>query len=342
MNVSDFDYDLPESAIAQHPISPRDASRLMVLNRETQSISHRIFRDLPQYLSPGDVLVLNDTKVLPARLIGKKDPTGGHVELLLLNRLDLSSWECLARPARRLKEGSCMRFGDGRLRAEIVACEEEGKRVVRFFWEQGTFEEVLHQLGKLPLPPYIKEELHDNDRYQTVYASVEGAKAAPTAGLHFTPGLLESIAQSGVMIRFVTLHVGLGTFRPVSVESVQDHTMHAEYYRIPEETASAVAEAKRSGGRVIAVGTTVARTLESAADASGAITGGEGWTDLFIYPGYTFKVIDAIVTNFHLPRSSLLMMISAFAGRETVLRAYREALEHGYRFFSFGDAMLIL
>lgn len=342
MKSSDFDYQLPESQIAQAPVTPRDASRLLHLDRATGSVAHHTFRDLPSFLRPDDLLVLNDTKVIPARLIGEKVGTGGKVELLLLERQEIGTWTCLARPARRLRPGARVTFGGGALTAEVTAETESAIRVVTFSWEEGTFEEALKRVGRLPLPPYIKRELKESDRYQTVFAREEGAKAAPTAGLHFTPELLQAIADLGVAVRRVTLHVGLGTFQPVKVDEVTEHTMHAEYYRVTPEVAEAVRETRRRGGRVIAVGTTVVRTLESALDGEGRLLKGEGWTSLFIYPGYTFKVIDGLVTNFHLPKSTLLMMVSAFAGKERVLAAYREALAQGYRFFSFGDAMLIL
>ena len=301
----------------------------------------RRFAIFPAFLRPGDLLVINDSRVMPARLFGAKEGTGGSVELLLLERRSLDTWEVLARPARRLRPGARVVFGDGLLQAEIVAATPSGGRLVAFRWE-GVFEEVLRRLGEMPLPPYIKERLADPERYQTIYAREEGSKAAPTAGLHFTPQLLEDVRERGVEIAPVTLHVGLGTFRPVTVDDVEDHRMHAEYYRIPEATALAVNEAKKHGSRCIAVGTTVVRALESVAGEDGQILPGDGWTEIFIYPGHRFKVVDAMVTNFHLPRSTLLMLVSAFAGRERVLAAYREAVSEGYRFFSFGDAMLII
>lgn len=341
MKASDFDYDLPQSLIAQRPIEPRDASRLLVLDRRDGSIQHRAFRDLPHFLEPGDLLIVNDSRVLPARLFGVKEGTGGSVELLLLERKSLDTWEVLARPARRLREGARISFGDGLLRAEVVEATPSGGRVVTFRWE-GVFEEILRQLGVMPLPPYIKERLDNPERYQTIYSREEGSKAAPTAGLHFTQELLDEVKAKGIEIASVTLHVGLGTFRPVTVDDVEDHEMHAEYYRVPEETALAVSRAKARGSRCIAVGTTAVRALESAVDQEGRLLAKAGWTDIFIYPGHRFGVVDALVTNFHLPRSTLLMLVSAFAGREQVLAAYREAVARGYRFFSFGDAMLIV
>lgn len=341
MKAEWFDYDLPEEAIAQRPVTPRDGSRLFALNRKSGYRRHLVFRDLPLLLQPGDLLVLNDTRVMPARLLGEKTGTGGAVELLLLNRRSLDTWEALVRPGRRLKPGASVTFGDGLLKGEIVDETEEGGRIVRFDWRGGTFEELLHQLGRLPLPPYIKEGLKDPDRYQTVYARDEGSNAAPTAGLHFTEELLDTVVCQGIQVAKITLHVGLGTFRPVTAERVDDHRMHAEWYRVSADAAQAISETKAAGGRVIAVGTTVVRTLESLARNDGSIQPGEGWTDIFIYPGYRFKTVDAIVTNFHLPKSTLLMLVCAFAGRDLILDAYREAIDEGYRFFSFGDAMFV-
>lgn len=341
MRVSDFDYHLPEAAIAQRPVEPRDASRLLVLDRRDGRLLHRVFRDLPEFLLPGDLLVVNDSRVMPARLFGVKERTGGSVELLLLERRSLDTWEVLAKPARRLRPGTRISFGEGLLRGEVIEERPSGGRVITFRWE-GVFEDILRRLGQMPLPPYIKERLDDPERYQTVYARQEGSKAAPTAGLHFTEELLETLRRRGIEIVPVTLHVGLGTFRPVTAEVIEEHEMHAEFYRIPEETAASIARAKERGARCVAVGTTVVRALESAAGEEGRVRAQEGWTDIFIYPGYRFRVVDAMVTNFHLPRSTLLMLVSAFAGRERVLAAYREALTQGYRFFSFGDAMLIL
>lgn len=341
MNVDAFDYPLPEDRIAQRPVEPRDASRLMLLRRSTGEISHHTFRDLPELLDPKDVLVVNDTRVLPARLIGSKVPTGGRVELLLLRRETYDTWEALVRPGRRLPPGTRVTFGDGRLTAEILETTPAGGRKVRFTWE-GVFEELLDDLGKMPLPPYIKESVDDAERYQTVYAKASGSAAAPTAGLHFTPELLANIRDRGIGVSSLTLHVGLGTFRPVTTERIEDHAMHEEYFSLPAKTVEAVRAARRRGGRVVAVGTTSLRVLESVADASGELRAKEGWTDIFIYPGYTFRCVDALITNFHLPRSTLLMLVAAFAGYELTMRAYEEAVHSDYRFFSFGDAMLIV
>lgn len=350
MRMADFDYELPPEAIAQEPVEPRDASRLLVLHRDQGRLEHRIFRDLPEYLRPPDVLVVNESRVRPARLVGEKEGTGGVVELLLLRPDPDGAWECLARPGRRLRPGHRLVFGGGELRAEVLASlpgSPAGVRRVRLEHE-GSLDEVLERLGKVPLPPYIHRELEDPERYQTVYAKEVGSAAAPTAGLHFTPELLDRIRAMGVQVVPVVLHVGLDTFRPVTEEEAEDHPMHQEYYAIPPETARAVNEARARGGRVVAVGTTSVRALESAAlRAEEAGTGervaaGSGWTGLYIYPGYRFRAVDALITNFHLPRSTLLLLVSAFAGRETILEAYRVALAEGYRFYSFGDAMLIL
>lgn len=341
MRVSDFDYELPEDLIAQQPAEPRDAARLLVVDRETGRLEHRRFRDLPRYLTAGDVLVLNDTRVIPARLFGLKEPTGGRVEVLLLERREPDVWEALVRPGRRVPAGSRVAFGQGGLRAVVLDRTEAGGRLLRFE-PAGELDRRLGELGQMPLPPYIRAPLSDPERYQTVYARQEGSAAAPTAGLHFTPALLRQVADHGVQVAYLTLHVGLGTFRPVQVERIEEHTMHAEYYAVPEATAAAVNKARRDGRRVVAVGTTVARTLEAAAGDDGAVRAGEGRTDLFIYPGYRWKVVDGLVTNFHLPRSTLLMLVSAFLGRERTLAAYEEAVRQRYRFFSFGDAMLIL
>ncbi|MDH7578972.1 MAG: tRNA preQ1(34) S-adenosylmethionine ribosyltransferase-isomerase QueA [Bacillota bacterium] len=343
MKVSDFDYHLPPGLIAQYPAPQRESSRLLVLRRETGEIAHTIFSAIPEYFEPGDVLVLNETKVFPARLIGKRAGTGGRFEVVLLEEKEPGIWEALVRPGRRARPGVRLIFGEGELQAEIGDRTEAGGRVLKFspspdFWEK------IFQVGEVPLPPYIKrkpEEI-DRTRYQTVYARTLGSVAAPTAGLHFTPELLHEIEQKGVHFAFTLLHVGLGTFRPVKVEEVEEHQMHAEYWRLEETAANLINEALRSGKRVIAVGTTVARVLESAAAAGGCVKPGEGWTRLFIYPGYRFRIIDGLITNFHLPRSTLLMLICAFAGRERVLRAYREAVARRYRFFSYGDAMLII
>lgn len=344
MRVEEFDFELPEQLIAQHPLPERLASRLMVLNRADGEIEHRMFKDLIDWLHPGDCLILNDTRVIPARLYGTKPDTGAAVELLLLKETEPDVWEVLVRPGKRLKPGSKVEFGEGDLRAEILAVTEAGGRLVRFAYE-GIFYEVLDRLGEMPLPPYITERLADAERYQTVFSRKKGSAAAPTAGLHFTEDYLRQIVQKGVRIGFVTLHVGLGTFRPVAAETVEEHRMHAEYYEFPQETADLIRETKKRGGRVIAVGTTACRTLETVGNRVGQadlLRADAGWTDIFIFPGYTFKVIDGLVTNFHLPKSSLIMLVSALAGRENVMRAYAEAIKERYRFFSFGDAMLIL
>jgi len=342
MKVSDFDYSLPRELIARFPAEPRDSSRLMVLNRQTGEIEHRIFRDIKEYLREGDVLVLNDTKVIPARLYGEL-PTGARVEVLLVRQVEPNLWEVMGRPARKLKPGKRVVFSP-ELSARVVEYLGEGRRLLKFeFPRNRDFMEILSQIGHVPLPPYIEREERPEDRekYQTVFAKKEGSVAAPTAGLHFTPSLLEELEKKGVIIKTVTLHVGPGTFKPVKVERVEEHTMDYETYTVPPETASEVNRAKREGRRVIAVGTTVVRTLESAATREGFVESGEGITNLFIYPGYRFKVVDALVTNFHLPRSTLLMLVCAFAGKEKVLNAYREAVKEGYRFYSFGDAMFI-
>ena len=339
MKTHDFWYDLPEELIAQTPLERRDGSRLMVLNRETGEIQHKHFYDIVDYLNPGDCLVMNDSRVLPARLMGHR-PTGGVVEVLLLRDLGNKCWECLCKPGRKMQVGNEVIFGDGELTAVVREVREDGNRVVEFRYE-GIFLEVLERLGKMPLPPYIKEELQDQERYQTVYSKVNGSAAAPTAGLHFTPELLEKVQAMGVKVGYVTLHVGLGTFRPVKEDEITDHTMHSEYCVIPQETADLINETKKNGGRVICVGTTSCRTIESQAAEDGTMRASAGWTDIFIYPGYKFKVLDALVTNFHLPESTLIMLVSALAGREHVLAAYRQAVEERYRFFSFGDAMFI-
>ncbi|NCB76416.1 MAG: tRNA preQ1(34) S-adenosylmethionine ribosyltransferase-isomerase QueA [Negativicutes bacterium] len=339
MNVQDFDYYLPEELIAQTPLAQRDASRLMVLPRQQGACSHRHFFELPSLLRKGDLLVFNDTRVIPARLRGRKRDTGAKVEVFLLKRLDLDRWETLVRPGRKLRPGTEVVFSD-ELSAVIEDTTEFGGRIVRFCW-QGVFEEILQRLGEVPLPPYIHEKLPDPERYQTVYARENGSAAAPTAGLHFTPELLSQLREQGIQTAYVTLHVGLGTFRPVAVESIQDHVMHSEQYAISAETAALVNETRRQGGRVIAVGTTAVRTLETAGQ-SGQLQPCSGFTNIFIYPGYEYKIIDGLITNFHLPKSTLLMLVSALAGRERVLAAYKEAVEQRYRFFSFGDAMFIL
>lgn len=340
MNKSDFWFDLPPELIAQTPVERRDASRLLVLDKTTGETEHRHFYELPQFLRPGDCLVLNDSRVLPARLIGARVPGGGACEVLLLTDRGGDLWECLVRPGKKLRPGAEVTFGGGELTATVEAEVEGGNRLVRFHYE-GIFLEVLDRLGEMPLPPYIKEKLADRERYQTVYSRALGSAAAPTAGLHFTKELLAEIASMGVNICYVTLHVGLGTFRPVKEENILDHEMHSEFCMVPAETARAVTETKRRGGRVIAVGTTSCRTLESFALPDGTLEERSGWTNIFIYPGYEFKCIDALVTNFHLPESTLIMLVSALAGRENILRAYREAVEERYRFFSFGDAMFI-
>lgn len=339
MKTSDFFYDLPQELIAQTPLERRDGSRLLTLDKETGAIAHHHFFDLPQFLRPGDCLVLNNSRVLPARLIGHR-PTGGVVEILLLVDKGGDVWECLVRPGKKLRTGARISFGDGQLQAEITEVLPDGNRLVHFEYN-GIFLEVLEELGRMPLPPYIKEELKDQERYQTVYSKVVGSAAAPTAGLHFTPKLLEEIQNKGVNLCYVTLHVGLGTFRPVKEEEITEHEMHSEYCVIPQETADMVNETKRKGGRVICVGTTSCRTLESWANEDGTLTATGGWTNIFIYPGYQFKVMDALVTNFHLPESTLIMLVSALAGREHILDAYKEAVKEKYRFFSFGDAMFI-
>ena len=339
MRKSDFYFDLPEELIAQTPLERRDSSRLLHLDKVTGALEHRHFYELLDYLREGDCMVFNDSRVLPARLIGSR-PTGGSVELVLLRDLGDGRWECLSRPGRKTKPGTEILFGNGELKATVESVAEGGNRIVRFDYE-GIFLEVLERLGKMPLPPYIKEELQDNERYQTVYSREIGSAAAPTAGLHFTKELMEKIAAKGVKLCYVTLHVGLGTFRPVKAEEIEDHEMHSEFCIIPEETARIVSETKKKGGRVIAVGTTSCRTLESFAREDGSLPATSGWTNIFIYPGYTFKCVDALVTNFHLPESTLIMLVSALAGREHVLHAYEEAVKERYRFFSFGDAMFI-
>ncbi len=340
MRTKDFDFELPQELIAQTPIAKRDASRLLVLDKNSGAWEHRHFFDLPSYLHPGDCLILNNSRVLPARLLGHRLPGGGACEVLLLIDRGEDTWECLVRPGKKMRVGAKVSFGDGQLTGEVVEELPGGNRLVKFHYE-GIFLEVLDQLGKMPLPPYIKEELQDRERYQTVYSKVTGSAAAPTAGLHFTPELLEEIRAMGVNIGYVTLHVGLGTFRPVKEEEITDHEMHSEYCVIPQETADLINETKRNGGRVICVGTTSCRTLESWAEEDGTVKASAGWTDIFIYPGYRFKVLDALVTNFHLPESTLLMLVSALAGREHILAAYNEAVKERYRFFSFGDAMFI-
>ena len=340
MKTSDFYFDLPEELIAQDPLEDRSSSRLMVLDKNTGEITHRIFRDITEYLHPGDCLVINDTKVIPARLIGAKEDTGAKIEILLLKRKENDIWETLVKPGKKCRPGAKVVFGNGELRAEILEVLEDGNRLVQFSYE-GIFEEVLDRLGQMPLPPYITHKLQDKNRYQTVYAKYEGSAAAPTAGLHFTKELLKEIEDSGVRIARVTLHVGLGTFRPVKVENVLEHHMHSEYYHVSKEAADIINDTRRNGGRVISVGTTSTRTLESIAQDDGTIVPGSGNTEIFIYPGYKFKAIDCLITNFHLPESTLLMLVSALAGKDHILAAYEEAVKERYRFFSFGDAMFI-
>ena len=339
MNRSDFYYDLPEELIAQTPLQKRDSSRLLHLDKLTGETEHRHFYDVKDYFRPGDCLVLNDSRVMPARLIGVR-PTGGAVELVLLKDLGNDRWECLSRPGRKTKPGQELIFGDGEMKATVQSVAEGGNRIVKFEYK-GIFLEILERLGKMPLPPYIKEELLDSERYQTVYSRELGSAAAPTAGLHFTRELLSEIEAMGVKVCYVTLHVGLGTFRPVKAERIEDHDMHSEFCVVSEETAKTVNETKKAGGRIIAVGTTSCRTLESFTTPDGELQATSGWTNIFIYPGYTFKCIDALITNFHLPESTLIMLVSALAGRENVLRAYKTAVEERYRFFSFGDAMIV-
>lgn len=341
MNLHDFYYHLPQELIAQDPLADRSASRLLLLDRKTGETRHSVFREIVDFLRPGDCLVLNDTKVIPARLIGSKIGTDAKIEVLLLKRREERVWETLVKPGRKARPGAKIRFGEGLLEGEVLDVVEDGNRLVRFSYD-GIFEEILDRLGQMPLPPYITHQLADKNRYQTVYAKHDGSAAAPTAGLHFTQELLEEIREKGVQIAHVTLHVGLGTFRPVKVEHIEEHHMHSEYYRVEEEEARLVNETKAQGGRVIAVGTTSCRTLESAAGADGILRAGSGWTDIFIYPGYGFRVIDGLITNFHLPESTLLMLVSAFAGRESIMAAYEEAVRERYRFFSFGDAMLVV
>ena len=340
MKTSDFNFDLPQELIAQDPLEDRSSSRLMVLNKESGEIAHRIFHDITEYLHPGDCLVINDTKVIPARLIGTKEDTGAHIEILLLKRKENDVWETLVKPGKKCRPGARVVFGNGELKAEIVDVLEDGNRLVHFEYE-GIFEEILDQLGEMPLPPYITHKLKDKNRYQTVYAKNEGSAAAPTAGLHFTKELLEKVKEKGVNIAHVTLHVGLGTFRPVKVDDVESHHMHSEFYIVEEDQAKLINDTKKAGKRVIAVGTTSCRTLESATGEDGILKSGSGWTEIFIYPGYQFKILDALITNFHLPESTLIMLVSALAGKEHVMAAYEEAVKERYRFFSFGDAMMI-
>lgn len=340
MKTSDFYYELPKELIAQDPLEDRSSSRLMHLDRNTGAVEHRHFRDIREYLKPGDCLVINDTKVIPARLYGRKEGTDALIEILLLKRKENDVWETLVKPGKKCRPGAEISFGEGILKGKIIEVVEEGNRLIQFEYE-GIFEEILDRLGEMPLPPYITHKLKDKNRYQTVYAKHEGSAAAPTAGLHFTEELLEEIQSMGVRIAHVTLHVGLGTFRPVKVEEVTEHHMHSEFYVVEEEQAALINQTRKQGGRVIAVGTTSCRTLESAASEDGTLKAGSGWTDIFIYPGYRFKIMDALITNFHLPESTLLMLVSAFADKEKIMKAYEEAVRQRYRFFSFGDAMFI-
>lgn len=342
MEIKDFDFDLPERLIAQTPLKDRTSSRMLVMQRDEEKIEHQHFYDLTSYLKPGDCLVLNNTRVLPARLFGVKEDTGAKVEVLLLHQQEADEWEVLVKPAKKVKEGTRVSFGDGKLIGECIELKEHGGRVMKFSYE-GIFLEVLESLGEMPLPPYIKEQLPDRERYQTVYSKEEGSAAAPTAGLHFTKDLLQKVEDMGVHIAYVTLHVGLGTFRPVSVDNVEEHDMHAEFYHMSQETADLLTNVREQGGRIISVGTTSTRTLETIArDHDGEFTEASGWTDIFIYPPYQFKAIDGLITNFHLPKSTLIMLVSALAGKEFIMKAYNEAVQEEYRFFSFGDAMLIL
>ena len=340
LKKSDFYFDLPQELIAQDPLEDRSSSRLLVLDKDTGEISHHIFRDIIDYLHPGDCLVLNNTKVIPARLLGEREGTGGHVEVLLLKRKEADVWETLVKPGKKCKPGQRLTFGDGLLKAEVLETVEEGNRLIRFEYE-GIFEEVLDKLGEMPLPPYITHKLKDKNRYQTVYAKYEGSAAAPTAGLHFTKELLDKLSQKGIIIANVTLHVGLGTFRPVKVENIQEHHMHSELFVVTEEEAAKINAARAAGGRIICVGTTSLRTLESTTDENGIVHADSRETDIFIYPGYKFKAADCLITNFHLPESTLLMLVSALAGRDNILNAYKTAVNEKYRFFSFGDAMFI-
>ena len=340
INVTDYNFDLPQELIAQDPLEDRSSSRLLVLNKETGEMEHRVFRDIVEYLHPGDCLVINDTKVIPARLLGVKEDTGAHVEVLLLKRRENDIWETLVKPGKKCRPGAVLSFGDGLLKGTVLDVVDEGNRLIQFSYE-GIFEQILDQLGQMPLPPYITHQLKDKNRYQTVYAVHEGSAAAPTAGLHFTKELLKQIEDMGVKIAHVTLHVGLGTFRPVKVDNILDHHMHSEFYMVEESEAKKINDTKAEGGRVICVGTTSCRTIESATDENGILKAGSGWTEIFIYPGYKFKILDCLITNFHLPESTLVMLVSALAGRENILNAYQEAIKERYRFFSFGDAMFI-
>ena len=340
MKTSDFDFYLPEELIAQYPLEKRDYSRLMVLDKATGEIEHKHFYDVIDYLNKGDTLVLNNTRVMPARLIGEKAISGGKIEFLLLKRIEGDKWECLAKPGKRAKIGTEFTFGEGKLKCKVVDIVEEGNRIIEFSYD-GIFEQVLDDLGEMPLPPYITEKLEDRERYQTVYSKEQGSAAAPTAGLHFTKELLEKVKEKGVNIAYVTLHVGLGTFRPVKVDDVNEHVMHSEFYHLEEEDAKIINETKKRGNKIISVGTTSTRTLETIGDENGFVKAQSGWTNIFIYPGYKFKVVDKLITNFHLPESTLIMLVSALAGKEKVMNAYNEAVKEKYRFFSFGDSMII-
>ena len=340
MNVKDFNFYLPEELIAQHPLEQRDSSRLMILDKETGEINHKRFHDIIGYLNEGDTLVLNNTRVMPARLIGEKEGTHGKIEFLLLKRIEKDKWECLAKPGKSARVGRKFTFGEGKLKAEVIEVKEDGNRIVEFFYD-GIFEEVLDALGEMPLPPYIHERLEDRERYQTVYSKENGSAAAPTAGLHFTKELLAEIKDKGINIVYLTLHVGLGTFRPVKVDSIEEHEMHSEFYMLSKESADIINETKKRGNAVISVGTTSTRTLETIGDNNGFVKEQSGWTNIFIYPGYKFKVVDNLITNFHLPQSTLIMLVSTLAGRDNVMKAYKEAVNEKYRFFSFGDAMFI-
>lgn len=341
MKTSDFYYDLPKELIAQDPLEDRSSSRLLVLHRKSGRVEHRVFTDIVEYLKPGDCLVRNNTKVIPARLYGTRVDTGATIELLLLKRMENDVWETLVKPGKKARQGAVISFGDGILTGEIIDVKEDGNRLIQFRYE-GIFEEILDQLGQMPLPPYIMHTLKDKNRYQTVYAKYEGSAAAPTAGLHFTEELFRKLEEKGVLVANVTLHVGLGTFRPVKVDDVSKHHMHTEFYQVTKEEADKINKAKQAGGRIVCVGTTSCRTIESAADENGVLKPGQGDTDIFIYPGYSFKMMDVLITNFHLPESTLLMLVSALAGKEQVMRVYEEAVQERYRFFSFGDAMIIL
>lgn len=340
MKSSDFYYELPQELIAQEPLEKRNSSRLLVLDKKEGAIEHKKFSDLNEYLKKGDCLVLNDTRVIPARLLGEKEDTGGKIEFVLLRQIEADLWEVILKPGKRARPGSRFIFGNGELRAQVIEVIEGGNRIVRFEYN-GIFQEVLDRVGIIPLPPYITKKLEDSERYQTVYSKYRGSAAAPTAGLHFTNDMLEELRQQGVELAYLTLHVGLGTFRPVKVENVEEHVMHSEYYILSEPASQTINKARMNGGRIIAVGTTSCRVLETVSDENGVIKPSQGWTDIFIYPGYRFKIVDALITNFHLPESTLIMLVSAFAGKENIMKAYHNAVEQKYRFFSFGDAMLI-